>query len=77
MSMYDKGEPYAQPVKAGETVHICRCGLTNTAPFCDGSHAEKPGVTPLEYAAQQDETLYICGCGKSGNIPMCDGSHNA
>lgn len=76
MSMYDKGSPYAQAVKVGETVYICQCGLTQNAPFCDGSHAAKPGAAPLAYTAQQDETLYICGCGKTGNPPMCDGSHN-
>jgi CDGSH-type Zn-finger protein len=76
MSMYQKGAPYEQEIKAGETVYICRCGLTESAPFCDGSHTGKPGVSPLEYAAQRDETLYICGCGKTGNVPMCDGSHN-
>lgn len=76
MSMYAKGEPYAQPVAAGDTVYICQCGATQTPPFCDGSHQQYPGKEPLAHTAKSDETLYICGCGKSGNIPWCDGSHS-
>ena len=76
MSMYEKGQPYAQPVSAGDTVYICQCGATQTPPFCDGSHQQIPGKEPLAYTAKSNETLYICGCGKSSNIPWCDGSHS-
>jgi CDGSH-type Zn-finger protein len=27
-------------VQEKSTVAICNCGLTDTPPFCDGSHAE-------------------------------------
>jgi CDGSH-type Zn-finger protein len=75
MSMYDRGTPYEQPLKSGDTVYICRCGLSKTAPFCDGSHQQQPGTEPLAYTAPADETVYICGCGRTGNKPWCDGSH--
>ena len=75
MAMYDKGEPYVLDVQAGETVWICRCGLTGTPPLCDGSHSERPGVEPLEYKAEKAEQLYVCGCGKTADSPWCDGSH--
>lgn len=75
MSIYTKGSPHIQEMKAGETVYICRCGKTGNAPFCDGSH-EGSGKTPYAHTADADGAVYFCGCGKSGNIPFCDGSHN-
>lgn len=38
MSMYDRGAPDVETVKGGDTVYICRCGQTDNAPSCDGSH---------------------------------------
>jgi len=28
-------------MEAGETVYLCRCGLSEKKPFCDGSHTDK------------------------------------
>ena len=72
--MYSKGEPIVTDVKKDDTVYICRCGLTKTPPYCDGSHAGTD-KTPLAYTAKSSEQLYVCGCGKSANMPFCDGSH--
>ncbi len=76
MSIYDKGEPWAVEVKAGDTIWVCGCGHTKTPPMCDGAHQEHPGTGPFEIKAEKDDTLWLCGCGKSGNLPYCDGSHN-
>jgi len=77
MSMYDKKEPYAIDVKAGESVWICTCNHTGNPPFCDGSHSDVAGAKgPTEHKAEQDETVYFCGCGKSKNGIYCDGSHS-
>lgn len=73
--MYKQGSPRTIDINAGDTVYICQCGQTKTAPYCDGSH-EGSGKEPLEYKASEKEQLYICGCGKSKNIPFCDGSHS-
>ena len=31
-------------VAEGETVYLCRCGLSDTKPMCDGSHRKHPGL---------------------------------
>jgi CDGSH-type Zn-finger protein len=75
--MYDKNSPYEVELKAGQTVYLCRCGKTQSAPYCDGSHSSLGGVVePLAHTADKDGKAYVCGCGKSGNIPWCDGSHS-
>lgn len=56
------------------TYHWCRCGQTNTPPFCDGAH-ENFGATPLEFKVDGTKELSICTCGLTKNPPFCDGSH--
>ena len=75
MSMYERRQPYAVPVRCGEKVWICRCGQTGTPPLCDGTHKGLEGVRPHCHAAEKDGSVYVCGCGRSGNLPFCDGSH--
>ena len=72
--MYSKGQPMILDVMAGNTIYICRCGQTKTAPYCDGSHKETD-KEPFKFTAKISQQLYLCRCGKSGNIPFCDGSH--
>lgn len=75
--MNNKPSPYEVPVKAGDTVYLCRCGKSANPPFCDGSHKNQGGeATPLAHTAAADGVVYVCGCGKSGNTPYCDGSHS-
>ncbi|MBS4097715.1 MAG: CDGSH iron-sulfur domain-containing protein [Sulfuricella sp.] len=74
--MYSRNTPYEVPVKAGDTVYVCRCGKSANPPFCDGSHQKlDTGETPLAHNAAGDGAIYVCGCGKTGSSPFCDGSH--
>ncbi len=68
--------PYAIDVKAGTIYWWCRCGRSETQPFCDGSH-KGTEFTPVRFEAEKDETVYFCGCKTTNTPPLCDGSHKA
>ncbi|NGQ95707.1 CDGSH iron-sulfur domain-containing protein [Brevibacillus sp. SYP-B805] len=75
MAMYDKQKPYILTEEPGLREY-CGCGLTESAPYCDGSHNGKGfGKRPYLVKYTDTKTVSICGCGKSGNLPFCDGSH--
>ena len=67
-------EPIGVDVKAGDAYFWCSCGLSESRPFCDGSHKDT-GFSPIRFDAQEDKKLYFCACKETGNAPLCDGSH--
>lgn len=74
--------PYKVSVEAGKKYFWCSCGLSQTQPFCDGSHkAHKNAdgtsiMKSVPYEATQNEVIKFCGCKHSKMGVICDGSHN-
>jgi CDGSH iron-sulfur domain-containing protein 3 len=69
-----KRAPYTVDVVAGKTYFWCACGLSQTQPFCDGSH-RGTGLAPIAYMPDASRKEPLCGCKQSTEAPHCDGSH--
>lgn len=76
----DKGhiaakEPKQVELIEGKSYAWCACGLSESQPFCDGSH-KKGDLRPEVFKAQKAEKVWLCQCKQTGNSPFCDGTHN-
>ena len=68
--------PFGVDVEEGKNYFWCRCGRSQTQPFCDGSHKDT-GFSPIKFTAETTRKVYFCGCKQTGNQPLCDGTHSS
>jgi len=69
-----QNEPFKASLSANTEYWYCTCGLSETFPFCDGSH-KGTGKAPIKFSVDVDTDKWLCRCGRSGRKPFCDGSH--
>ena len=62
-------------VEEGKKYFWCACGLSQSQPFCDGSH-KATGFSTIPYIATKTGKVYFCGCKQSTKKPLCDGTLN-
>jgi CDGSH-type Zn-finger protein len=67
--------PFSIDVEPGKDYWWCACGLSQSQPFCDGSHKAGGVFTPVKFTAEAAATTYFCGCKASAHAPLCDGTH--
>ena len=69
-------KPVALELEAGKEYWWCRCGRSDSQPFCDGSH-EGSGFEPMCFTVVQTRKKALCQCKHTQTPPFCDGSHKA
>lgn len=69
--------PFVVELEAGRTYWWCACGRSRNQPWCDGSHKEVGGITPIEYVTDRTRRVALCGCKRSAKRPICDGTHKS
>jgi sterol desaturase/sphingolipid hydroxylase (fatty acid hydroxylase superfamily)/CDGSH-type Zn-finger protein len=67
-------EPITIDVKKGEKYLWCKCGMSKTQPFCDGSH-HGTKHKPVLFEAQIDGKIKFCNCKLTKKSPFCDNAH--
>lgn len=63
--------PVQVQLEANKRYYWCQCGLSQSQPFCDGSH-RGTGMNPVAFVAGETGPVLLCICKKTENIPFCD-----
>ena len=66
--------PIIVELKKGEKYLWCKCGKSQSQPFCDGSH-HGTKFQPEVFEAKRDGKAKLCNCKISKAGPFCDNSH--
>jgi len=67
-------KPIKVELEAGKNYFWCQCGLSQSQPLCDGSHAGTD-IKPLRFTAEKTGAAGLCQCKSTANAPFCDGTH--
>jgi glutamate synthase domain-containing protein 2 len=67
-------KPIKVELSKGDEQFWCACGLSNSQPYCDGSH-RTTDITPVKFEVEETGDAYLCMCKYSKNAPYCDGTH--
>ena len=67
-------KPVKVELEAGKNYFWCQCGLSQSQPFCDGSHASTD-IKPLRFTVEKTGAAGLCQCKSTANAPFCDGTH--
>ena len=67
-------KPVKVELEAGKNYFWCQCGLSQSQPFCDGSHAGTD-IKPLRFTTEKTGAAGLCQCKSTANAPFCDGTH--
>lgn len=68
--------PIIIELNQGEKYLWCKCGKSQTQPFCDGSHHGSK-IKPVLFESTKTGKARLCNCKATKNPPYCDGSHVA